>query len=282
LHPSPSPAPVASGLKYEGFATYFEGFGNPYGGCGVPQSWTVDDAGRALPFVALNTFADITMTGMGLFSQGGNCGRWLRIVAEDNCASGTNDQWRACIINRGGKVTSGLQNYAPDAVSGTVLYGYIADSCGDANVWCRGDPGHIDLSQDSLQSFISRGLWGNRRVSWQFMSGPPPQFTMSGVSFGWAKDSFLPYYPALIVHRLSAGVSKVSVRDVCGKYIDAARNGALGQMWILPGIADFGGGKVTVRVLDATGKPYGTFSVSFPCAGTCGDPTQATSAKVES
>ena len=288
--PLPPPAPprkpiksVPIGAKYEGYGTYFEGYGIPYGGCGVPQSWTVDQLGKELPFVALNTFS--TKEGNprlpGLFDGGKNCGRWLRIVAGDNCIDGSNDLWRACIVSKNGSTSDGKQNYKPDAGSGTVLYGYVGDSCGDNNLWCRGDPGHIDISQKYLADLISKGLWGNRRVSWQFMTGPPGGYAQgAAVSFGWAKGAFLPYYPAIIVYRPKNGVSKVSVKNACGDYLDAVTNGALGQMWVLPGSADFGGGKVTVRVFDVSGRRYGTFSVEFPCAGTCGEPTLAASLRI--
>ena len=272
IHPVPA-EPQGLGGAGPGYATYFSGFGDPYGGCGVPQAWTVDDDGKALPFVALNTFAGIDGQELGMFDGGKNCGRWLRMTACVDCKGGASDQWRSCI--KGG--TSGLENYASDTLSGTTLYGYVADSCGDFNLWCRGTPNHVDVSQAYLQPYVSAGLWGNRVVNWEFIDGPPAAWTFSvPVKFGWAKGAQLPYFPALIVHGTTRGVSRVQAKTSAGAFEDAVMNGALGQMWVLPASAEFVDRRVTVRVKDAAGKSYGEdVDVEFPCAGRCDRPTPA-------
>lgn len=262
--------PQGLGGAGAGYATYFEGFGIPYGGCGVPQSWTVDDNGKALPFVALNTFADQAGARLGMFDGGRNCGRWLRMTACSDCKGGSNDQWRVCIKGD----TDGLKNYAIDGVSGTMLYGYVADSCGDFNHWCRTDRYHVDVSQPYLQDYVSRGLWGNRLVNWEFIDGPPAGWTFAEpIKFGWAQGAYLPYYPAIIVHGATRGVSRVQVKTPAG-YKDATMNGALGQMWVLSydGTAQ---AKAVIRVLDARGRAYPEYEITFPCKGTCATPTKA-------
>lgn len=269
--------PQGLGGAGRGYATYFEGFGIPYGGCGVPQAWTVDDDGKALPFVALNTFADTDIehpTGLskpGMFAGGKNCGRWLRMATCVDCKGGSNDQWTVC--KKGD--TQGLSNYEADSLTGKkMLYGYVADSCGDFNAWCRSDFYHVDVSQHYLQEYISAGMWGNRVVSWEFIDGPPEEFKFAKkLKFGWAEGAYLPYYPALIVHGTTAGVSMVWAKGVNGAWLAATQNAALGQMWILPRDAAFTQKVVTVKVADATGNSYGEFNVPFNCAATCDSPT---------
>jgi len=71
--------------------------GTPYSGCGVPQGSLVDDVGRALPWVALNSMTVDGQVG-GQFARGENCGRWLRIKPLQGCTRGTSGQERVCII----------------------------------------------------------------------------------------------------------------------------------------------------------------------------------------
>lgn len=72
----------------EGHGTHFTAMGTPFGGCGVPPAKAVDDNGKALPFVALNTNSE--------FSGGANCGRWVEITVGENCVGGGNDVWSIC------------------------------------------------------------------------------------------------------------------------------------------------------------------------------------------
>jgi len=259
-----------------GFATDFVGFGVPYGGCGVPQSWLADDNGSPMPFVALNTFANTAGSAQGLFQDGGNCGRWIRITACENCVHGSDNQWEACIVGS----TNGLANYSPDSLTGTVLYGYVADSCGDFNRWCRLTPFHGEGDQAYLQPFISAGLWNNRLVDWEFIDGAPPGWTFSQpAKFGWAQGAYLPYYPSLIVYDTVNGISGVSAKNAAGQFVAATKNGPLGNMYVLPAGA-VTGGSVVVQVSDALGASYGTFQVDFPCTGTCATPTKAVASRL--
>src|SRR5262245_8864131 len=70
-----------------GSTTYFDGLGQPYGGCGLPQA-NLDSQN----FVALNVYdtpRDYTyyprpLTGanlskLGMWNNGHNCGRWIQV-----------------------------------------------------------------------------------------------------------------------------------------------------------------------------------------------------------
>ena len=74
--------------QFSAHGTYFHGMGIPIGGCGVPPSLAVDDNGKALPYVALNTNSE--------FSNGINCGRWVEITVKENCEGSGNAQWSPC------------------------------------------------------------------------------------------------------------------------------------------------------------------------------------------
>ena len=253
-----------------GYSTLFEGFGVPYGGCGVPQGWEVDDAGAKLPFVALNTFSDVAGTQLGLFAGGANCGRWLRMTVCTVCEGGSNDRWEVC--KKG--ATQGLENYVADDLTGrVVLYGYVGDSCGDSNAWCRADPYHLDMSSEYVASKVPGRPWRNRVVSWEFIDGPPPEYAFaSSLKIGWVEGAYLPYYPAIIVHGTVRGVSAVSSRTASGEFAPATQNAALGQQWVLSGSTDFSA--ISIRVSDASGAEYGEYPAAFPCgSGKCAAPT---------
>jgi hypothetical protein len=67
-------------------------------------------------------------------------------------------------------------HYAADAATGTVIYGYVLDSCADDNYWCRKDEFHVDLSQPYLQSLGllgNGGSWNGRKLSWNFIPDTP-------------------------------------------------------------------------------------------------------------
>ncbi len=87
-----TPAPVT------GNATYFDGLGQPYGGCGMPQA-NLDSQ----DFVALNVFntpGDYSFSTrpvpasmadkIGMWDNGLNCGRYVQVTIGDYC-TGTND-----------------------------------------------------------------------------------------------------------------------------------------------------------------------------------------------
>jgi len=59
----------------------------------------IDARGKALPFVALNTFDP--NGGTGLFADGANCGRWLRATIGNACATPDGSDVAACVANYG-------------------------------------------------------------------------------------------------------------------------------------------------------------------------------------
>jgi hypothetical protein len=75
--------------QYTAHSTFFDGFGLPYGGCGVPMAKAKDDNGKSLPFIALNQNS--------IYSNGDNCGRWVEIKLGDNCVGGSNTKTSICV-----------------------------------------------------------------------------------------------------------------------------------------------------------------------------------------
>ena len=72
-------------------------------------------------------------------------------------------------------------SWVSDAYNGATLDMVVADSCDDGNAWCKDDPYHGDLAQNSLNQFILNGQpvgnmypnhWNNRQVTWQFVPAP--------------------------------------------------------------------------------------------------------------
>lgn len=132
---------VAKPPQVSGNATWFAGLGQPYGGCGVPQKHIDSN-----DFVALNVFhsphkydmwkrplPDSERNKMGVWNNGRNCGRWVRVTIGDFC-SGTNDGAAGKPFCRDGK------GWVRDAYSGAMLDMVVADSCADSNSWCRDSP----------------------------------------------------------------------------------------------------------------------------------------------
>src|SRR5690242_6262978 len=81
-----------------GNATWFTNLGSPYGGCGMPQ-----DGLETQNFVALNVYdtpgdytfyprplAGADLARKGVWDNGHNCGRWVRVNIGDYC-TGVND-----------------------------------------------------------------------------------------------------------------------------------------------------------------------------------------------
>jgi hypothetical protein len=102
-----------------GNATYFDGLGAPYGGCGLPQA-QLDSPN----FVALNvydtpgdySFYPRPLTGadlsrMGMWNNGLNCGRWVQVSVTDYC-TGVNDGAPGQTFCRNGSWTADKYNGA--------------------------------------------------------------------------------------------------------------------------------------------------------------------------
>jgi hypothetical protein len=167
-------------IPVTGNATWFDNLGAPYGGCGMPQ-----DQLETQNWIALNVFntpGDYTMYSrpmaandpkLGMFDNGLNCGRWVRVSIGDYC-TGINDGAAGQPFCRNG-------SWVSDKYNGATLDMLVADSCGDPNAWCRDDPYHIDLAHQAINKFVLNGApvgdlepahWGNRHVSWQFIPAP--------------------------------------------------------------------------------------------------------------
>ena len=190
-----TPTPVT------GNSTFFDGLGQPYGGCGLPQA-NLDSQ----DFVALNVFntpgnyagfprpvAPADAARLGMFDNGLNCGRYVQVSMGDFC-TGTNDGAQNQPFCRNGAFTA-------DAYNGATLTMVVADSCADSNAWCRDDPFHLDLHKDSLNRFLRNGVpvgdllpdhFNNRHISWQFV--PAPNYT-GDIQIGFLQGAQA-YWPA--------------------------------------------------------------------------------------
>ncbi|NUS16548.1 MAG: cellulose-binding protein [Streptomyces sp.] len=274
--PAPAATPNADAADVVGNATHFDGLGQPYGGCGMPQS-ELD-----LPdFVALNVFntpGDYTMyqrpvpasqsSIIGAWNNGHNCGRYVQVTIGDYC-TGTNDGAANQPFCRNG-------SWVSDQYNGATLTMLVADSCADPNAWCRDDPNHLDLDTASLGHFTQNGStvsgladrWNNRHVSWHYVSAP--NYT-GDIKIGFLQGAQR-YWGAISVSHLPNGVHGVEYYSA-GAWHDAQMNGDMGQSFILDPITS-GGTDFRIRVRDVTdgyvfgGRTY-DFSLPASCSGQC-------------
>jgi len=286
--PTSTPPPTATpgGFQYTGNATWFEGLGSPYGGCGLPQS-----ALDSQSFVALNvqdspgdytTFhprpiAPEYASQLGFFNNGLNCGRWVRVTMGDNC-NGINDGAPNQPFCRGGT------GWYSDAYNGAVLHMIVADSCYDGNAWCRDDPNHLDLAKASLNLFVKDGQpvgdmfpnnWNNRQVHWEFIEAP--NYT-GDIKIGFILSAQV-WWPAISITHLKNGIHGVEYYNGT-TWVKAQMNGDMGQSYIIGptelvnGIA---GSNYRIRVYDASDQLINNgriYNFSFPAScGTNCSPT---------
>ncbi|MEU8270719.1 cellulose binding domain-containing protein [Sphaerisporangium sp. NPDC049002] len=243
------PAPVT------GNATYFDALGAPYGGCGLPQSVL-----ESQDFVALNVFNTPGDYGnytrplppsmaakIGMWNNGLNCGRWVRVSVADYC-TGVNDGAPGQAFCRNGSWTA-------DAYNGATLNMLVADSCGDANAWCRDDPYHLDLAKGSLNRFAKNGVpvgdmypnhWNNRHVTWSFVSAPG--YT-GDIQIGFMQGA-QQYWPAIAVSHLRDGIHGVEYY-AGGAWQKAQMNSDMGQSYIIAP-TETAGTRYQIRVRDAS------------------------------
>ena len=261
-----------------GNATYFDGLGSPYGGCGLPQAQL-----ESQNFVALNvydtpgdySFYPRPLTGadlakMGMWNNGLNCGRWVQVNVGDYC-TGVNDGAPNQAFCRNG-------SWVGDQYNGAVLTMLVADSCGDANGWCRDDPYHLDLAKDSLNRFAKDGTavgdmypnhWNNRHVSWSFI--PTPNYS-GDIQIGFLQGAQV-YWPAIAVSHLANGIHGVEYFSN-GTWQAAKMNSDMGQSYILNGVTP-GTGQFQIRVRDVNdqlinnGRVY-SFALPAACGSNCG------------
>ena len=163
---------------YEDPATHFLATGELGGGCGIHP-----DLIESAHFVALNvqnTPGDYSswlprpnqdQKNKGMWDNGRNCGRWVRVVLSDDCADGSVS---------GRKDEPKCERYQSDDYNGATADFVVTDSCQDDNRWCRDYPFHLDLSTASLKNFVKdgksigdlTGSWRNRKVKWSFIESP--------------------------------------------------------------------------------------------------------------
>jgi hypothetical protein len=267
-----TPTPVT------GNTTYFDGLGQPYGGCGLPQSVL-----ETQNFVALNVFDTpndyafyprplpaAQANKRGMWNDGHNCGRWIQVTVSDFC-TGINDGAPGQAFCRNG-------SWVADAYNGATLTMLVADSCGDANAWCRDDPYHIDLAKDSLNRFLRNGTpvgdlfpnhYNNRRMTWQFI--PAPNYT-GDIQIGFLAGAQV-WWPAISVSRLANGIHGVEFLQG-GVWQPAQMNSDMGQSFIIGGTTA-GTNSFQIRVRDAAdqlinnGRVY-SFTLPASCGSSCG------------
>jgi expansin (peptidoglycan-binding protein) len=267
----PTPGPVT------GNATWFEGLGSPYGGCGLPQA-----ALDTQDFVALNVYntpGDYAFyprpipaslaDKIGLFDNGRNCGRYVQVTVSDNC-TGINDGAPNQPFCRNG-------SFIADAYNGATLTMVVADSCGDANAWCRDDPYHLDLAKASLNRFVKNGTavgdlypdhWNNRHLTWQFV--PAPNYT-GDIKIGFLQGAQT-WWGAIAISHLPNGIHGVEYL-AGGTWQQAQMNSDMGESYILAPTTP-GGVEFKIRVRDASdalinnGRIY-SFTLPSSCSPQC-------------
>jgi expansin (peptidoglycan-binding protein) len=261
-----------------GNATWFEGLGSPYGGCGLPQA-NLDTQ----DFVALNVYntpgdyafyprpiPSSLADKIGLFDNGLNCGRYVQVTIGDNC-SGINDGAPNQPFCRNG-------SFVGDTYNGATLTMVVADSCGDSNAWCRDDPYHLDLARASLNRFVKNGTavgdlypthWNNRHITWQWV--PAPNYT-GDIQIGFLQGAQT-WWGAIAISHLPNGIHGVEY-FADGAWHQAQMNSDMGQSYIVAPTVQAGLG-FQIRVRDASdalvnnGRIY-SFSLPGSCAPQCG------------
>jgi hypothetical protein len=294
---TPGPTSPPSGELYSSVSTWFAGIGgNHYGGCGLAQADldsqdhialnVQDSPGDYTTFLARPIspeYADM----IGMFDNGRNCGRWVRVVIGDYC-NGINDGAQDEPFCRDG------EGWIPDEYNGAELYLVVGDSCHDGNAWCRDDPYHIDISRYSLNQFELDGVpvgdmdpdhYNNRMVHWEFVEAP----NYSGdIEIGFIKDA-KPYWPVIAVKHLRNGLHGVDYWDGAG-WVRAEMNWDMGHTYEIgpTSVSDQGvpGSDYRIRVYDAddqlinNGRVY-NFSYPASCGDTCPDPYNSVSYTTE-
>ena len=267
-----TPTPVV------GNSTWFDALGSPYGGCGLPQA-DLDSP----HFVALNVYntpgdyafyprplSGDNLSKMGMWNNGHNCGRWIRVKVSDYC-TGTNDGAPGQAFCRNG-------SWVSDAYNGATLDMIIADSCGDSNAWCRDDPYHIDLAHASLNQFVLNGSqvgdldsynhYNNRHMEWEFIEAP--DYT-GDIKIGFLQGAQT-WWAAIAVSHLRNGLHGVEYY-ADGAWASGVMNGDMGQSYIIKPLTP-GGSDFRIRVIDAAdqyvndGREY-SFSMPASCANQC-------------
>ncbi|GAA3437581.1 hypothetical protein [Kutzneria kofuensis] len=175
-------------------------------------------------------------------------------------------------------------SWVADRYDGATLTMLVADSCADSDAWCRDDPNHLDLAQNSLNRFAKDGLpvgdmypghWNNRRISWQFVPAPG---CAGDIRIGFIQSA-QPYWPVIAVSHLPNGIHGVQYYSN-GTWHDASMDSDLGQDYRIYRIGPTStsptqGTQYRIRVVDASGalvaggRTY-RFALPSSCANGCG------------
>lgn len=240
------------------WSTSFTAGWKPYGNCGVPLA-QLDTASYA----ALNQYS--YSGGVGQYAGGKNCGRMITVKVGEICVGGNHHT---------GSVVTGFcvgGTLVKDKYYGATQTFVIADSCPDANNWCRKDAYHLDLAKPALDKFVKNGTvmrglgaaWANRKVTWNFVSAP--NYT-GDLKIGFRRDSQKWWTSVLLTH-LQNGVGGVKYYQN-GRWIPAKTSGSVGQAYEL-GATEVGGNRFRIQVTDALGKPVkggASYNFSFPAS----------------
>lgn len=265
-----TPTPVT------GNATHFDGLGQPYGGCGMPQANLESQS-----FVALNVFntpgdygahtrpVPAAQSGiLGMFDNGLNCDRWVKVNIGNYC-TGTNDGAQNAAFCRNG-------SWVADSYNGATLDMLVADSCADSNAWCRDDPYHLDLVTSSINNFVLNGApvgnllnkWNNRQITWQFE--PAPNYT-GDINIGFLQGAQV-YWPAISVSHLPNGIHGIQYLSN-GAWVSATMDSDMGQAYII-GPTTTAGSQYQIKVTDSSDAPLNagriySFSLPSSCGSSC-------------
>lgn len=238
----------------EAMATYFGGLGSPAGGCGLPQAVVESSS-----FVALNV-QNAQPQIPGEFDHGRNCGRWIEVTLSKFCKNADHsDRWNSDSC-AGGQWEEG-------ALSGAKATFIVADSCNDANLWCRNDRYHLDLSASGLSQFgggMNVSQWRNPQIKWHYVDAP----NYSGdIRIGFAQNAS-GAWPAIIVNHLQRGLHRIE-QWVGGRWVEQGMFMTLGQVFILTNV---GAEPYRIRLFDAYDQPIQNgrvYRFTLP-AGCCG------------
>jgi hypothetical protein len=280
-------ATTPSPLVHYSNATYFGGGTPSEGACGVPSG--IQDT---LNYVAINVQNDpgnytlelsrpISATGpyasdIGLWNNGLNCGRWLHVQIGKAC-QGENDGSQDETFCRGGA------GWVDDGFEGAELDMIVHDSCQDQNAWCRDDPYHLDLFQNSIDNFVLNGAavgdllanWSNRQLIWYFEESP----NYTGDIDIYAQNGAGPYNTQLILTHLLNGLHGVDYYSNGAWHTGSMQSDNGSTYNILP--TTTAGNQYQIRVYDVNnqlinnGRIY-SFPLPSSCGTTCGAITQVT------
>jgi hypothetical protein len=268
-----TPSPVT------GNATHFDGLGQPYGGCGMPQANL-----ETQNFVALNVFntpgdynghtrpVPASQAGiLGMFDNGLNCDRWVKVTIGNFC-TGTNDGAPNQPFCRNG-------SWVADQFNGATLDMLVADSCADGNAWCRDDPFHLDLVTSSVNQFVLGGApvgtlldkWNNRQITWQFE--PAPHYS-GDINIGFLQGAQV-FWPAISVSHLPNGIHGIQFLSN-GTWTSATMDSDMGQAYII-GPTATAGSQYQIRITDSSDQPLNggrvySFSLPTSCGSSCSAP----------